>query len=140
MVNKSVIVPVILCLLPGFIHAKIVTEIQINKVGIAYSDSKNINEIKACKQFKPSQIQLIDYFNTAEESIENKWMHEYYSACISTGHIKFNDGMTGRWTIQSSGLGYVTTADKKTIYFFRKNNGWNDPNACTYGSGDEPEC
>lgn len=140
MVKKSVVIPAMLCLIPGFIQAKTVADIQINKVGIAYSDSKNINEIKACKQFKPSQTQLINYFNTAEESTENKWMHEYYSACISTGHITFSDGMTGRWTVQSGGLGYVTTADKKTIYFFRKDNGWNDPNACTYGLGDEPEC
>lgn len=47
MVNKSVIVPVTLCLLAGFIHAKTVTNIRVNKVSIAYSDNKNSNEIKS---------------------------------------------------------------------------------------------
>ena len=84
-------------------------------------------------------MQLINYFDLADESNELSKIHEYYSSCISYGYVEFDDGVSGKWVILSSGVGRVTLPGGKSINFLHKNNGWEDPYACTYGLGDKPE-
>ncbi|WP_274370962.1 hypothetical protein [Morganella morganii] len=125
--------------LPYQLQAKEVSNLVIYKTGTVYENHNDKYEAAACKKFLPTKEQIITYFTYAEESKENSWMHEYYSACISTGYVEFKDGTSGKWTIQSSGYGYVIFNDGSSVDFLYRNNKWEDPNACTYGLSDEPE-
>lgn len=133
MVKKQLFTSVLLILFSGQLYAKEIIHLDINETGSIYKNHNNKYEIAACKKFTPKKEQIIRYFKLAEESKEDKWMHEYYSSCISSGYIKFNNGIQGDWTIQSSGFGYVTLKDGNAVYFFHPDNSWEDPNAGTYG-------
>lgn len=126
-------------LLPYQLQAKEVSKLVIYETGTVYQNHNDKYEAAACKKFLPAKEQIITYFAHAEESKENSWMHEYYSACISTGYVEFKDGTSGKWTIQSSGYGYIIFNDGSSADFLYRNNKWEDPNACTYGLSDEPE-
>ena len=139
MVKKIIFVLVMLSLLSMNALSKNISKIEISESGSIYDGEDNKYEKEACKKFVPNKNQLINYFKLAEESNENKWLHDYYSACISYGNVQFEDGFSGKWTIQSSGLGYVIPDNGSPVYFFYKDNKWEDPNAYTYGLGDEPE-
>ncbi|MTD26646.1 hypothetical protein [Erwinia sorbitola] len=122
-------------------HGRVVSEIEVKETGIHAIGRNDKYEKKACKVFRPTKKQLIHYFNQAKESEESgKILHEYYSPCLAKGLIKFQDGSSGRWILQSSGFGYVIFSSNQTTYFFHKNNQWTDPYACTYGLSDEIEC
>ncbi|WBF47639.1 hypothetical protein [Serratia rubidaea] len=121
-------------------YAGIVEIIDVQDSGIIYKGRSSV-EKEGCRLFVPSKAQVVNFFNQAKTLPEGGAIeHEYYSPCIAIGKIVFKDGSTGRWTLQSSGFGYVTFEDQKTTYFFYKNNSWFDPFACTYGVGDEPKC
>ncbi|NNS08761.1 hypothetical protein [Erwinia sp. JH02] len=122
-------------------QARVVSEITIDEVG-AYDERRgNKNEKEACKVYRPTEKQMIRFFNLAKESQEiGSLLHEYYSPCLTTGKIKFKDGASGVWTVQSSGLGLAIFDNGDSATFFLKDNQWTDPYACTYGLGDDPIC
>lgn len=140
MVNNKYLLLLLIFLLPHSMQARVVKNIVIHEVGTTGSNVTDKNEINACKKFIPNKKQIINYFSHAEESKEKSWLHEYYSSCVAYGNIEFKDGLSGKWLLLSSGVGYVTLPDGSSINFFYKNNNWEDPFACTYGLGDEPEC
>lgn len=139
MVNKIYILFLLTCFFSNPLQAKELNSVDIYKTGTVYQNHHDKYVIDSCKKFLPTKEQIITYFTFAEESKENSWMHEYYSACISTGYVEFKDGTSGKWTIQSSGYGYVIFDDGSSVDFLYRNNKWEDPNACTYGLSDEPE-
>ncbi|WP_034916300.1 hypothetical protein [Erwinia sp. 9145] len=125
----------------SYAQCRTVERIDIEAAGIQYEGLNANDEKEGCQEFRPSEKQLIHFFKVARESEESgSLLHEYYSPCISYGTLLFDDGSFGEWTIQSSGLAYVTLKNGKTWVFFHKDNPWNDPFACTYGLDDEPEC
>lgn len=138
MVKKIAIITVMFFALPVITQARSVKNIEIIESGAIYDGEDNIYEKEACKSFIPEKKQLITFFKLAEESKENRWLHDYYSAYISYGSVQFKDGQSAKWTLQSSGLASVILNDGSSVYFFYKDNAWKDPNACTYGLGDEP--
>jgi len=136
---------VIITLISVFIlfqtQARVVSEIKIDEVG-AYDERRgNKNEEEACKVYRPTEKQMIRFFNLAKESQESgNLLHDYYSPCLTTGKIKFKDGVSGVWTVQSSGLGLAIFDNGDSATFFLKDNQWTDPYACTYGVGADPIC
>lgn len=109
MLNKYMVNTKLIYFLPFFVFSNLacskeVSNIKINKVGIAY-EGHSETEKEGCKLFRPTKEQIINYFNKAKVlkyggSIE----HQYYSPCIATGMVTFKDGSTGQWIIQSSGF------------------------------------
>lgn len=143
MVRRNLIL--VLFLFPILItqaQSRAVEKIEIRELG-SHDESRRAEyqyERIACKKFKPTKEQIIHYFKMSEEaSGSGNWLHEYYSPCISKGEVFFKDGSSGKWNIQSSGLGFVIFTNGNTVNFFYKNNKWADPYACSYGLGDEPE-
>lgn len=123
-------------------QARVVSELVVKEIGLHTEGRKDKTEEVACKVFRPTKEQLIRYFNLAKESKESgNILHEYYSPCLATGLITFEDGDSGSWILQSSGFGYVTFSNNETTYFFHnQGNQWTDPYACTYGLSDDPIC
>lgn len=122
-------------------QARVVDYINVERVGAQESGRKDENEREACKVYRPTEEQLVRYFNLATESQESgNLLHEYYSPCIATGKIKFKDGASGVWTVQSSGLGLAIFDNGESAVFFHKDNKWTDPYACTYGLSNDPIC
>lgn len=122
------------------LQARTVNHINIEKTGSIYSGHNNENEKIACKLFRPKQKQLVRFFSLASESKESgTLLHEYYSPCFAAGTVVFDDGSSGRWNLQSSGLGFVFFNTGEQAVFFYKDNKWTDPFICTYGLSDEPE-
>lgn len=139
MVNRKLLTTLILATISTSVSSKDVNNVEILSIGIAY-EGHSETEKEGCKLFRPTKEQIINFFKNAQEpeyggSVE----HKYYSPCISTGTVTFTDGTSGEWTIQSSGFGYATFGDKKSINFFYKDNNWVDPFQCAYASGDEVE-
>lgn len=123
------------------VQARIVSDITIKRSGVQSEGRTDITEVAACKVYQPTKKQLIRFFKLAKESKEHgTLLHEYYSPCVSFGTVKFKDGTSGSWTIQSSGLGTVMFDNGEPATFFLKDNQWTDPYACTYGMSDEIEC
>lgn len=133
MVKKKYILLLLIAVMPGLLNAMAVKNIEIKDIGITVTKNPAEGEINACKKFKPTKKQLIEFFKSSEVSKENKWLHEYYSSCISTGNVEFGNGVSGEWVLQSSGLGMVIPDNGDSIYFFQKDNSWEDPMAGTYG-------
>lgn len=118
-----------------------VSQLDVEGIGLHYDGRTDKNEEEACKVFRPTKKQMIRFFNQAKESKKSgNLLHEYYSPCVSTGEVKFKDGSSGHWTVQSSGLGLVIFDNGEAATFFLKDNQWTDPYACTYGLSDEPSC
>ncbi|MCS3608527.1 hypothetical protein [Erwinia rhapontici] len=118
-----------------------VSQLDVEGIGLHYDGRTDKNEEEACKVFRPTNKQMIRFFNQAKESKKSgNLLHEYYSPCVSTGELKFKDGSSGHWTVQSSGLGLVIFDNGEAATFFLKDNQWTDPYACTYGLGDDPIC
>jgi len=122
-------------------QARVVSHLEVKGIGL-YSDQRNDkDEERACKVFRPTKKQMTRYFNLSKESEESgNLLHEYYSPCLAIGSVKFKDGTSGRWTVQSSGLGIVVFENGKSSVFFHKDNQWTDPYACTYGLRNDPIC
>ena len=118
-----------------------VSQLDVEGIGLHYDGRTDKNEEEACKAFRPTKKQMIRFFNQAKESKKSgNLLHEYYSPCVSTGEVKFKDGSSGHWTVQSSGLGLVIFDNGEAATFFLKDNQWTDPYACTYGLSDDPIC
>lgn len=118
-----------------------VSQLDVEGIGLHYDGRTDKNEEEACKVFRPTKKQMFHFFNQAKESKKSgNLLHEYYSPCVSTGEVKFKDGSSGHWTVQSSGLGLVIFDNGEAATFFLKDNQWTDPYACTYGLSDEPSC
>ncbi|TDS98879.1 hypothetical protein [Erwinia rhapontici] len=118
-----------------------VSQLDVEGIGLHYDGRTDKSEEEACKAFRPTKKQMIRFFNHAKESKKSgNLLHEYYSPCVSTGELKFKDGSSGHWTVQSSGLGLVIFDNGEAATFFLKDNQWTDPYACTYGLGDDPIC
>ena len=121
-------------------QGRTVSSLSIHQVGLD-DDGGNENEKRACKTFRPNKQQMILFFNHAKESKDDgTLLHEYDSPCLAKGKVKFKDGASGRWTVQSSGLGWVFFDNGKSATFFLKGNKWDDPFACSYGLGDDLIC
>lgn len=119
-----------------------VTHVEIKDSGLAYEGRSEVEQ-EGCKLFRPTEKQLINYFNEAARTSEGgQTGKQYYSPCIATGKVTFKDGKSGRFTLQSSGFGSGNFGDREVIYFFRKDNPWLDPFRCTYAMSDEvePDC
>ncbi|HED3890669.1 TPA: hypothetical protein R4229_003084 [Morganella morganii] len=138
MVKKRYFLLFIIAFIPNIMNAIAIKNIAIKDTGVTVTEKPSEGEVNACKRFVPNKNQLLNFFKSAEEAEYDKWMHEYYSSCISTGSVEFENGTSGDWVIQSSGIASVIMNDGSSAYFFYKNNEWDDPNACTYGLGDEP--
>lgn len=127
--------------IPTHTLGRVVSYVDVEGVGLIYDGRNDQNEEEACKVFKPTKKQVVRFFNMAKESIKHgTLLHEYYSPCISLGAIRFEDGSSGRWTLQSSGLAFVIFDNGESATFFHKKNQWTDPYACTYGLGDDLIC
>ena len=125
----------------GFIHAKDreITSIEILETGVAYEGHSKIEQ-KVCSFFQPTKKQLIEYFEKSDWLNEGgEISHQYYSPCIVIGKVTFKNGISVKWTIQSSGYGYGVFNYNKNMIFFRKNNEWFDPFQCTYSMGDDED-
>lgn len=133
MVKNKYVLIFLIAITPNLLNAMAMKNIEIKNVGITVTKTPGEGEINACKKFKPNKNQLIEFFKSSEESKENKWLHEYYSSCVSTGNVEFENGVSGEWVLQSSGLGRVILDNNDSIYFFQKDNPWEDPMAGTYG-------
>ncbi|MGV3345040.1 hypothetical protein ACGVWS_04590 [Enterobacteriaceae bacterium LUAb1] len=139
MVNKKTILILFFSIFSGLAWSDKVTDIEIEKVGIAYQGRSKVEQ-EGCKLFRPTKEQIANYFNQASRMEEGgSTGHQYYSPCIATGKVTFKDGKSGEFTLQSSGFGSGTFGNKEVIYFFHKDNQWVDPFQCTYAMGDEPE-
>ncbi|WP_336803839.1 hypothetical protein [Erwinia aphidicola] len=140
--NKMLLITLsFLCILSPQVKGRVVSQLEIKGVGLVEDGRNDKSEERECKSFKPTKIQMIAFFNLAKESEKNgTLLHEYYSPCLAIGTIKFQDGSSGRWTVKSSGLGFVIFENKKSAVFFHKENKWDDPYACTYGLGDDLIC
>lgn len=123
------------------VQSREVSDISIKDIG-QYDEGRGYkHERDVCKNFRPTKKQIIRFFNLAKESKESgDLLHEYYSPCLSSGTIKFKDGSSGDWTIQSSGLAFAILDNGESLVFFHKDNKWTDPYACTYGLGNDPIC
>lgn len=121
---------------------RVVQSVFIQVTGFSDNDRNDKNEEIACEFFKPTQNQVIDFFSSARTDVDKaQLIHERYSPCKSAGLIKFDNGLSGSWVLQSSGVGRIFYDNsKKVVYFFHKDNKWTDPYACTYGLGDDPVC
>ncbi|EMJ9776018.1 TPA: hypothetical protein ACWL6U_000069 [Morganella morganii] len=133
MVKMKYILLLLIAIMPNLLNAMALKNIEIKDAGITVTKDPAKGEINACKKFKPTKQQLIAFFKSSEVSKENKWLHEYYSSCVSTGNVEFENGVSGEWVLQSSGLAMVIPDNGDSIYFFKKNNSWEDPMAGTYG-------
>lgn len=86
----------ILLFVPLFIQARVANQIKIMKTGAYDSGDRAEYEKEGCKTFNPTKEQLVHYFSKAKESDSNsQWIHEYYSPCVASGTITFNDGSSG---------------------------------------------
>ena len=100
-------------------YARTIDDLEIKATGLNSRVEENPAEVDMCKDFSPTKKQIISYFNSARKLKEDETLlHEYYSPCVAEGNIKFNDGLKGEWTLQSSGLAYLLTDKNKTIVFF----------------------
>ncbi|MFK8259564.1 hypothetical protein ACFL9S_17475 [Erwinia sp. AnSW2-5] len=116
-----------LLLVPLFVQAREVSQINIVKTGAYDSEDRYEYEKEGCKTFNPTKEQLIHYFTKAEESDSNsEWMKEYYSPCVASGTITFRDSSSGEWRIHSSGLGWVDFTQGHRKYFYYIDNEWED--------------
>lgn len=115
----------ILLFVPLFIQARVANQIKIMKTGAYDSGDRAEYEKEGCKTFNPTKEQLVHYFSKAKESDSNsQWIHEYYSPCVASGTITFNDGSSGEWRIHSSGLGWVNFVNGEGKYFYYIDNEW----------------
>lgn len=122
-------------------QGRVVDYVEIKWVGLHPDGDKDENEKRACKGFRPTEKQIIEFFNKAKESKKtNGLVHDYYSPCSSTGLVKFKDGASGSWAVESSGLAFVTFDNGESAVFFRKDNAWFDPFACSYSPSGEDDC
>ncbi|MEI2264507.1 hypothetical protein [Erwinia sp. CGal63] len=138
MVNNKFLFAIMVFLFPGQPFADRVVKIEIEKTGIAYKGRSEVEQ-EGCKLFRPTEKQLIQYFNQAQRLEFGGWReHKYYSPCIVIGRVTFKEGMSGRFTLQSSGFGYGVF-NHQQINFFNEFNPWFDPFQCTYAMGDEVE-
>lgn len=133
MVKMKYILLLLIAITPNLLTAITLKNIEIKDTGITVTKDPAEGEINACKKFRPTEKQLIEFFKSSEVSKENKWLHEYYSSCVSTGNVELENGVSGEWVLQSSGLAMVIPDNGDSIYFFKKNNSWEDPMAGTYG-------
>lgn len=123
------------------VQGREVSSVNVKDIG-QYDEGRGYkHERDVCKFFRPTKKQIVRFFNLATESKESgNLLHEYYSPCLSSGSIKFKDGSSGDWTVQSSGLAFAILDNGESSVFFLKDNQWTDPYACTYGLGDDPIC
>lgn len=135
---KKFIITLSLLSLSAYTYGRVVSHIEIRDTGVYDELNNEENGKEQCKTFQPSKKQVISYFNSAKESKEtNGLFHEYYSPCSATGKIKFKDGSSGTWQLESSGLSFVNFSNGESAFFFNRENKWNDPYACAYGNGED---
>ncbi|WP_338493727.1 hypothetical protein VRB95_05040 [Erwinia aphidicola] len=136
--KKNIIITLSLLSLSAHTYGRVVSHIEIRDTGIYDKLYNNENGKEQCKNFQPTKKQIISFFNSAKESKEtNGLFHEYYSPCSATGIIKFKDGSSGTWQLESSGLSFVNFSNGELAVFFHRENKWNDPYACAYGNDED---
>lgn len=130
---KKIFICSILFSLPLFSQAGMkVIRLEILESGHPVEDTKDDpNNYKVvCKGWNPTEKQLIDFFAKAQISDQGYgWLHEYYSPCIATGTVTFEDGSYGEWGIYDTGYGSVDFKDKtdkiiKQKYFLNLKSKW----------------
>lgn len=122
----------ILLVLTGYSHARSVKSVDISSIGQTLKEVTNPYEINACKKFRPTKKQVINYFNHAYPVELNVIIKSRYSSCYAEGDLSFSDGSFGTWRLYSSGGSTFIFNSGDTVTLLYKHNQWHDPNAGTY--------
>lgn len=75
MVKMKYILLLLIAIMPDVLNAMTLKNIEIKDTGITVTKDPAEGEINACKKFKPTKKQLIEFFKSSEVSKENKWLH-----------------------------------------------------------------
>lgn len=82
---------------------------------------------EACKAFKPTTLQIREYFTYAYP-VDGLWStNKFYSPCHAKGVVEFFDGNAGQWILTSSGVAELTWNLNGQVVLYRAKNGWRDP-------------
>lgn len=120
-------------------NARTVKNVVILESGMS-ADPSDPNLTRACKRFRPTEKQISAFFSKADPVPRRFSVHDRYSACYASGTLRFDRFGEVKWSLSSGGIGSITWDEGETVDVFNRNNGWDDPNACTYGSSSVPEC
>ncbi len=122
------------------VEARTVKTLRIESTGLTDETMKDEVAARACKSFKPTKRQVVDFFNKAYPVESYVLSQQRYSPCQAVGVLTFSDGSRGDWVLYSSGVAVFTFDRGDVVHLFNKPNRWHDPNACTYGLGEKGEC
>lgn len=116
----------------GFSYANPVTSLNLVSIGKTLKEVTNPSEINACKKFRPTSEQVINFFNHAYP-VENHFATDTrYSSCYAQGDIKYGDQLPGKWMLYSSGIATLILNDGNSVNLFYEHNTWYDPNEGGY--------
>jgi hypothetical protein len=91
-----------------------------------------------CSKFQPTRTQVARFFSKAFPVTKRIVLHDWSSSCYAEGTIAFVDGWVWDWTLYSGGTATITWVGEETVYLYNgRNNGWFDPEACSYGGSGE---
>lgn len=139
--NKSAVTFVVASIglfVPVHVSAREIKDVTVLRYGLTSSKDDRLAE--ECKRFKPTKKQVRTFFLSAYSVPQYFGSHDRYAPCYATGTIVFDDFGEARWTITSGGVASLIWSEGDTVDLYKKNNGWFDPTACTYGLGDKGEC
>ncbi len=121
-----------LLFLTGFSEAQSVSSVNIVSIGQTLKEVTNPYEIRACKKFRPTKEQVINFFNHAYP-VESHFADDTrYSSCYAQGDVKYGDQLPGKWMLYSSGIALLVLNDERSVNLFYDHNQWHDPNGGTY--------
>jgi len=122
----------LILLITPYGQARTVTSVHITATGQTLKNVNNINEINACKKFRLTKEQVMNYFSHAYPVESDLIVNSRYSSCYAEGDLNFSDGFFGTWRLYSSGGATFVFNRGDTVTFFYEHNKWFDPNAGTY--------
>jgi len=138
MVKKDILrSPIFLILLLYLISAsnsclaRGVKSVEIEAIGL---HEGNVNSMvkRECESFRPTRVQIKQFFSKAYPVEGYVLMHSRYSPCYTHGSIRFSDGHFAKWKLYSGGAARLTFNRGDEVTVFYRNNGWIDPFAGGY--------
>jgi hypothetical protein len=120
-----------LSLSPLPIFARSITQVIIEAVG--QSDIHADPPSQGCKQFRPTENQIRQYFSKAYPVPAKVGAQMRYSPCYARGKIAFSDTTRGAWKISSGGAATLSWDTGDVVTLFYNGYGWFDPFAGMYG-------
>lgn len=93
----------------------------------SYSDAGE----SMCKDFQLTDDDLKAFFGAMKTAPEKQYVDDLHSPCKAFGTFALSGGETGKYVIQSSGIGEVKLGDDKAWIVFSEPT-WKDPNAGNY--------